>query len=91
MIDSTLADLGRKRHVSVSAQSYALAPLILSSTDLICTLPRRFLQQFDEVLDLIDAPLDLPHFEMNLFWHKRMSADAAHIWLRQQVMTSARQ
>lgn len=90
MIDNALADLGRARHVSVSVQSYALAPLILGSTDLICTLPRRFLQRFDEVLDIIEAPLELAPFEMNLFWHPRMSADAAHAWLRKQVLQSAR-
>ncbi len=90
MIDSALADLGRVRHVSVSVQSYGLAALILGSTDLICTLPRRFLQRFGDVLDLIESPLELAPFEMNLFWHPRMSADAAHAWLRKQVLQSAR-
>ncbi|MDB5613446.1 MAG: HTH-type transcriptional activator [Devosia sp.] len=90
MIDTVLGELGRTRQVSVSVQSYALAPLILGSTDLICTLPRRFLQRFDQVLDLIESPVELAPFEMNLFWHSRMSADAAHAWLRKQVLQSAR-
>lgn len=90
MVDNALADLGRTRHVSVSVQSYALAPLILGSTDLICTLPRRFLQRFDQMLDLIESPVELAPFEMNLFWHSRMSSDAAHAWLRKQVLRSTR-
>lgn len=90
MIDAALADLGRTRQVSVSVQSYALAPLILGSTDLICTLPRRFLQRFDTVLDLVATPLELAPFEMNLFWHPRMGADAAHAWLRRQILQSAK-
>jgi DNA-binding transcriptional LysR family regulator len=90
MVDNALAELGRQRSVSVSVQSYALAPLILSSTDLICTLPRRFLQRFAQVLDLAEAPLDLAPFEMSMFWHPRMGADAAHVWLRNQVLQSAR-
>lgn len=90
MIDTALSELGRERRVSVSVQSYALAPLILGSTDLICTLPRRFLQRFEQVLDLVESPLELAPFEMNLFWHSRMSADAAHAWLRKQVLQSAR-
>lgn len=90
MIDNALSDLGRTRHVSVSVQSYALAPLILGSTDLICTLPRRFLQRFEGALQIIDAPLELAPFEMNLFWHPRMGADAAHSWLRNQVINAAR-
>ena len=90
MIDTALTELGRTRQVSISVQSYALAPLILASTDLVCTLPRRFLQRFDQVLDLIAAPLELAPFEMSLFWHPRMGADAAHAWLRKQVLQSAR-
>lgn len=89
MIDTALAELGRDRNVSVSVQSYALAHLILGSTELVCTLPRRFLQRFDQ-LDLVESPLELAPFEMNLFWHSRMSADAAHTWLRKQVLQSAR-
>lgn len=42
MIDRSLAELGRTREVSVSVQSYTLAPLVLASTDLICTLPVGF-------------------------------------------------
>ena len=90
MVDTVLAGLGRTRNVVVSVQSYALAPLILASTDLICTLPRRFLQRFAKVLDLVEAPIDLAPFEMHLFWHPRMGADAAHRWLRKKVLESAR-
>lgn len=90
MVDTVLAELSRERRVSVSVQSYALAPLILGSTDLICTLPRRFLQRFEGTLDLIEAPIELAPFEMNLFWHPRMGADAAHVWLRNQVLMAAR-
>lgn len=90
MVDSVLAELGRTRAVGVSVQSYALAPLILASTDLVCTLPRRFLQRFEGMLDLIEAPIELAPFELSLFWHPRMSADAAHTWLRKMVLRSAR-
>ena len=90
MIDDALSALGRARQVSVSVQSYALAPLILGSTDMVCTLPRRFLQRFEGVLDLFEVPLELAPFEMNLFWHPRMNADAAHAWLRKQIFHSAR-
>ncbi|KQN74924.1 LysR family transcriptional regulator [Devosia sp. BK] len=90
MIDQALTELGRARRVSVSVQSYALAPLMLASTDLICTLPRRFLQRFESMLEIIETPLDLAPFEMTMFWHPRMNADAAHVWLRQQILSTAR-
>ncbi len=90
MIDQALAALGRERRVSVSVQNYALAPLVLMNSDCICTLPRRFLQRFNTTLDLLDPPLELPRFQMSAFWHQRMSSDAAHTWLREQIFAAAR-
>ena len=85
MIDEALADLGRQRRVTVSVQSYALAPLILDSTDCICTLPKRFLQRFTSHLELFTPPLTLDTFSMKLFWHSTVNADPAHRWLRSMV------
>ncbi|HBP29881.1 MAG: LysR family transcriptional regulator [Advenella sp.] len=85
MIDEALADLGRQRRVTVSVQSYALAPLILNSTDCICTLPKRFLQRFTSHLELFTPPLTLDTFSMKLFWHSTVNADPAHRWLRSMV------
>lgn len=85
MIDEALADLGRQRRVTVSVQSYALAPLILDSTDCICTLPKRFLQRFTSHLELFTPPLTLDTFSMKLFWHSTVNTDPAHRWLRSMV------
>jgi DNA-binding transcriptional LysR family regulator len=89
MIDDALAEIGRERRVSVSMQNYGLAPLVLTSTDCICTLPYRFLKRFEHVLDFVKPPLELAHFDMHLFWHPRSRKDPAHIWLRKQVMQVA--
>ena len=89
MIDDALAEIGRERRVSVSMQNYGLAPLVLSSTNLICTLPFRFLKRFEHVLDLVKPPLELARFDMHLFWHPRTRKDPAHIWFRKQVMQVA--
>lgn len=85
MIDAALAAVGRERSVSVSLQSYALAPLVLSNSDCICTLPRKFLERFTAVLEIYAPPLVLSPFKMILFWHPRMQTDPAHKWLRDHV------
>jgi DNA-binding transcriptional LysR family regulator len=90
IIDSALAEVGWSRRVSVSVQSYALAPLVLNSTDCLCTLPRRFLERFADSLDLFEPPLALGTFAMKLFWHPRMSSDPAHIWLRSMILKAVR-
>lgn len=85
VIDAALAELGRERSVSISIQSYALAPLVLGNSDCLCTLPRRFLERFKTVLEIYEPPLALAPFEVKLFWHPRMRTDPAHAWLRKQV------
>lgn len=90
MIDNALGKLGRTRKVSVSIQSYALAPLVLQGSDCVCTLPRRFLARFTTSLDLFEPPLPLARFQINAFWHSRMGDDPAHAWLREQVFETAK-
>lgn len=85
MIDRALAAVGRERRVAVSIQSYALAPLVLTGSDCLCTLPRRFLERFTNLLELFEPPLAIEPFQMKLFWHPRMQEDPAHAWLRRQV------
>lgn len=89
MVDEALAALGRSRTVSVSVQSYALAPVILASSDHICTLPYRFLARFAGSLDLFAPPLALSDFSLSAFWHDRTRNDPAHIWLREQLFRVA--
>jgi DNA-binding transcriptional LysR family regulator len=88
MVDDALGRLGRQRRVSVSIQSYALAPLILANSDCLCTLPRRFLRRFEGALDLFTPPLDLGKFHLQALWHPRMQDDAPHRWLREQVFAA---
>lgn len=90
MIDDALGRLGRARKVSVSIQSYALAPLVLQASDCVCTLPRRFLARFTTSLDLFEPPLPLARFQINAFWHSCMGSDPAHAWLREQVFQAAK-
>lgn len=88
-VDQTLAGMGKSRRVVMSTQSYAMAPPIVASTDLICTLPRRMLQRFTQTLDIFVPPIPLQPMAINLFWHPRKHSDPANLWLRGQIMAAA--
>jgi DNA-binding transcriptional LysR family regulator len=88
-VDDALSLLGRHRRVAVSIQSYALAPIILATSDFLCTLPRRFLQRFTATLDLFGTPLHLDEVEFVAHWHPRQHEDAGHAWFREQVFAIA--
>lgn len=89
VIDRVLAEYGRSRKVGVSVQSYALAPLVVASTDYLCTLPKRLLERFAHSLDLFEPPIPLGKFALKYFWHPKMTADPAHQWLRSVVSEAA--
>ena len=38
-----------------------------------------------------DLPLELPPFEVNLFWHERVELDPGHAWLRARLVEVAAQ
>lgn len=88
-LDHALAKLDRARRVSLSVQSYALAPVILANSDHLCTLPGRFLRRFESMLDLFAPPLDVSSLELYALWHPRMKDDPAHRWFRNQVFEVA--
>ncbi|WP_416637561.1 LysR family transcriptional regulator [Pseudomonas sp. OHS18] len=89
IVDRVLAELGSSRQVVMSTQSYAMAPPLVAGTDLLCTLPRRLLQQFSTTLDLFEPPIELPSLALNAYWHPRNHEDAASIWLREQILGAA--
>lgn len=90
MVDEVLAANGRERRVLASVQSYALAPLIVAGSDLVCTLPRSLLSRFVPAVELFEPPLDLGEYELSAFWHARRQDDPAHAWLREQISGAAR-
>lgn len=88
-IDAALAETGRTRRVALSIQNYAVAPIIIASSDYLCTLPSRFLRQFEDSLDLFDPPLALASAEIDAYWHPRFQDDLPHRWLREQLFAAA--
>jgi len=84
-IDRLLADRGGRRQVALSVQTYGLAPAMVAGSDLLCTLPSRFLEAFRQQLEIFELPFASPVFSLSAYWHLRSHADAAHIWLRRQL------
>lgn len=89
LVDEALAGLGRRRRVGVSIESYAVAPVLVASSDLLCTLPRRFLQRYADTLDILAPPLPLPPVEITAYWHPRLQDEPGHQWLRAQLFAAA--
>ena len=91
LVDDTLAMMNRRRRVTVSVQTYALAPLIVANSDCLCTLPRRFLAKYAAAIEVMEPPIALNAIGLTAFWHPRHQDDEGHAWLRGQMFAAAQE
>ncbi len=84
VVDHVLAQQQLQRRVAVSVPHFSVAPLLVAQTDHVLTLASRVACAFGAALGLqvLEPPLDLPHFTIRQVWHQRFQQDAAHAWLR---------
>jgi DNA-binding transcriptional LysR family regulator len=88
MIDDALVASNRQRRVTLSVHSYLLAPTIVSRSELLVTLPRQFLEQSADHLDLFEPPLALQEVTLSAFWHSRTHGDPVSRWLRECLFSA---
>jgi DNA-binding transcriptional LysR family regulator len=80
-----------RRRVVLSVPHFLSAPEIIRRSDMVAMLPARLLQGRSQGLQLRDAPIQPPGFEMAMSWHERVHVDPAHAWLRAQVVAAVSQ
>ena len=85
--DRALADVGLMRKVVLSVPHFLMAMSVLASTDLVAMLPSRLVLG-NPALQVVDAPLEVPGYEMAMFWGERSHRDPAHKWLREHLLAS---
>ncbi len=89
--DVLLAARRQKRRVVVSVPHFLSVPDLVRRSDMVAMLPERLLDGRSQGLQLRDAPVQPPGFEMAMSWHERVHLDPAHAWLRAQVMAAVSQ
>jgi DNA-binding transcriptional LysR family regulator len=84
LLDATLKHLEAERRVLLELPGFLGLPAILSSSDLVATLPRHIGSTLAEAAGLrkLPCPLNIPSFSVKQYWHARYHHDAASQWLR---------
>jgi DNA-binding transcriptional LysR family regulator len=85
--DEALAERGLERRVVLSVPHFLFLRSVLASTDLVAMLPERLVRDNGN-LRVVDAPIEVPGYEMAMLWHERSHRDPAHQWLREQIVRS---
>jgi DNA-binding transcriptional LysR family regulator len=85
MLDSLKKGLQRK--VRLRVPNFLSVPHIVSQTELLATVPEKLAQEWGERFDLqvFAHPLNMPAFELKMFWHRRVHNEPSHQWLRDLI------
>lgn len=91
LVDTALAALGRARRVVLAVPHFMVVPYSVASTDLCATLPSRIADIVADAAGLVrqPPPIAIPRFKIAAAWHERRHHDAAHRWLREQLLAVA--
>ncbi|AZE60988.1 MULTISPECIES: LysR family transcriptional regulator [Pseudomonas fluorescens group] len=81
-IDAALQALGLVRQVSTVVSGFNTAIALARDTDLIASVPERYITLPSRGLHCFELPVRLPTFTVAMLWHPRQDADLAHRWLR---------
>jgi DNA-binding transcriptional LysR family regulator len=89
MIDLALTKRGLKRHIAVTVPHFLSMPVIVQSSNMICTLPRRMAYLYADhfPLRVHAVPVRMPKFPVYLIWHDSSDSDPGHIWLRNHLIS----
>jgi DNA-binding transcriptional LysR family regulator len=79
-IDLALRGLGVRRQITMRAQHYLVAPLIIDNTDLVLSIPASLAKRLG--LGYRSLPFEVQPFEIHMYWHKNADNDSANAWLR---------
>lgn len=86
--DLALGQLGLTRQVRQHCQHYLSAALLVSQSDCLLTMARRYAELLNRGLGnrLLPMPLELPPVTLNLYWSRHADGEAGNHWLRGQLM-----
>ena len=92
-VDDALGALSLSRTVVASVASTAAALEIVRDTDAIVIVPSSVGHRVadGDVLRVFAVPLEVPSVPVVLAWHRRLTIDLAHTWLRSLVAAAIRE
>ena len=84
LLDGALKNQGIARRVVLELPGFLGLSAILSTNDLIATLPRQIGETLAHAagLRMLTCPVEIPGFTVKQYWHARYHHDAGNRWLR---------
>jgi DNA-binding transcriptional LysR family regulator len=83
-VDESIERRGIKRNILLTVPHFVAVGHILSTTDMVATVPERYALKCVEPFGLcyVRHPVPLPEIGINLFWHAKFQKEPGNQWLR---------
>lgn len=92
-LDDVLRERGLRRQVARAVPYFLTALQLVSQTDHVLTVSERIARRFAPELRLrvLEVPVELRPYALNLVWHPRLDGDAGHRFLRDVLVRAAQE
>lgn len=87
-IDRYLESQQVRRRVVVELPSLMIAPIIVSNTDLVITLPKRGISSVFDMKNLVvfAPPFPTPQYILKAYYSPALGSSPGHLWMREQIL-----
>lgn len=85
--DKALSELSVARRVVLSVPHFTFVMSALANSSLVAMLPAHLVQN-TRILRVVEAPVEVPGYEMIMLWQERAHRDPAHRWRREYIVRS---
>ncbi|SFU43524.1 LysR family transcriptional regulator [Pseudoduganella namucuonensis] len=88
VLEKALIDAGARHQIKVRLPQYLSAPHFIIGSDLLWFAPAILVKTLTPHFDLVTkpVPLELPEFDIGLYWHDRYHRDPGNKWLRDFIV-----
>jgi DNA-binding transcriptional LysR family regulator len=90
LVEDILRQRGVSRKVTLQIPHFSIIPQLVANSDLLVTLPSTVGRPFETAgyLRALEIPIEIPQFEVRMFWHEHQEEKAAQRWLRDMIHTA---
>jgi DNA-binding transcriptional LysR family regulator len=87
IVDKVLAKQNIERRIVLRVPSFLGVARIVAQTEFLVIVPRQLGMALaaQELVQVLEPPIQLPHYKVKQHWHERFHIDAGSIWLRQTM------
>ncbi|BDB29675.1 LysR family transcriptional regulator [Cupriavidus sp. TA19] len=89
VLEKALIDAGARHQIKLRLPQYLSAPHFIIASDLLWCAPEILVQRLMPHFEIITkpVPLQLPDFDIGIYWHDRYHRDPGNKWLRDFIVT----